>query len=99
MRKRHHRDTRFVERLASENTPAQGLRSEVAPQKIHAGGRFWRKEFTRFFAMQLNKRVRSVRFWGDPAFTSSDDDVVESSSALVAEERALPRSLPEVSNQ
>jgi hypothetical protein len=49
--------------------------------------------------MQLNKRVRSVRFWGDPAFTSSDDDVVESSSALVAEERALPRSLPEVSNQ
>jgi hypothetical protein len=40
-----------------------------------------------------------VRFWGDPAFTSSDDDVVESSSALVAEERALPRSLPEVSNQ
>jgi hypothetical protein len=48
MRKRHRRDTRFVERLASENTPAQGLRSEVAPQKIPAGGAILKKRIYPF---------------------------------------------------
>jgi hypothetical protein len=56
-------------------------------------GRFLKKRIYPFLRHAVEQTGPVGAFWGsDPAF----DDAVESSSALVAEERALPRSLPEV---